>query len=172
MLSNMRILAVGAHPDDIELGCGGSLAKLSAAGANIRAVVFSKGRRGVLSESDRAAETQKALQQIGVHDIRVCDFEDTRLSASLNDMVAVLEDVAGNIVLAVIRGMDHTANQRKAHLPAVSMGREEQRDLRRQARKNVRIMRQGDQRCALRDLRDCFVDVLRTRPKIRKTDHP
>jgi LmbE family N-acetylglucosaminyl deacetylase len=88
----LRILAVGAHPDDIELGCGGSLAKAARTGANIRAVIFSRGRRGVFNDADRAAETQVALNTIGVQSIRVCDFEDTRLTFALNDMVQVLED--------------------------------------------------------------------------------
>jgi LmbE family N-acetylglucosaminyl deacetylase len=90
--SDLRILAIGAHPDDVELGCGGSLAKLSKGGAEVRALIFSRGRRGVMSDADRAAETKRALQVIGVRDVRVCDFEDTRLSASLNDLVAVIEE--------------------------------------------------------------------------------
>lgn len=90
--SDFRILAIGAHPDDVELGCGGSLAKLSRMGAEVRALIFSRGRRGALSDADRAAETHRALGLIGVHSIRVCDFEDTRLSASLTEMVAVIED--------------------------------------------------------------------------------
>ncbi|MEG1516302.1 MAG: PIG-L family deacetylase, partial [Clostridia bacterium] len=31
----MRILAIGAHPDDLELCCGGSLAKFAAQGHNM-----------------------------------------------------------------------------------------------------------------------------------------
>ncbi|WP_230627992.1 PIG-L deacetylase family protein [Methanosarcina barkeri] len=31
----MKILALGAHPDDMEIACGGSLAKLSDAGHTI-----------------------------------------------------------------------------------------------------------------------------------------
>jgi LmbE family N-acetylglucosaminyl deacetylase len=90
--TDLKILAVGAHPDDIELGCGGSLAVASRAGARIRAVIFSKGRRGALSDADRAAETQNALRAIGVQSIRVCDFEDTRLTFALNEMIDVLDD--------------------------------------------------------------------------------
>jgi LmbE family N-acetylglucosaminyl deacetylase len=89
---NLRILAIGAHPDDVELGCGGSLAKLSQAGAEVRALVFSRGRRGVLNEADRGDETRQALQVIGVSDVRICNFEDTRLSMALNEMVTVIED--------------------------------------------------------------------------------
>ncbi len=31
----MNILAIGAHPDDIEFGCGGTLAKYAQKGHNI-----------------------------------------------------------------------------------------------------------------------------------------
>ena len=87
----LQILAVGAHPDDIELGCGGSLLKAGEAGFSIRAVIFSQGRRGVLSDNDRAAETRTALSQIGVTDIHVYDFEDTRLWQHVTDLIDVIE---------------------------------------------------------------------------------
>lgn len=87
-----RVLAIGAHPDDIELGCGGTLAKLAGAGAAVQVVIFSKGRRGAISDADRAEETRRALGTIGVADIAVYDFEDTRLSHHLNQMVDVLDE--------------------------------------------------------------------------------
>lgn len=85
------ILAIGAHPDDIELGCGGSLLKASRSGQHIRAVIFSKGRRGVLSERDREVETRIALGKIGIEDIHIYDFEDTQLCRSLIDLIGVIE---------------------------------------------------------------------------------
>ena len=86
------ILAIGAHPDDIELGCGGSLAKLALAGARIQAVIFSKGRRGSLLDADREHESKAALATLGVHDVTIYDFEDTKLTYSLNQMIAALDD--------------------------------------------------------------------------------
>ena len=43
----MRILAVGAHPDDIELGLGGALARYVEEGKEIYALILSRGEKGV-----------------------------------------------------------------------------------------------------------------------------
>ena len=50
----LDILAIGAHPDDIELGCGGSLAKLARAGARIHALVLSRGAVAAMPASTAA----------------------------------------------------------------------------------------------------------------------
>ncbi|HZN14623.1 MAG TPA: PIG-L deacetylase family protein [Acidimicrobiales bacterium] len=41
-----RALAVGAHPDDIEFGCGGTLAKWAAAGCHVMHLVCTDGSKG------------------------------------------------------------------------------------------------------------------------------
>lgn len=41
-----RVLAVGAHPDDIEFGCGGTLAKWASAGCIVHHAVFTDGSKG------------------------------------------------------------------------------------------------------------------------------
>lgn len=40
------VLAIGAHPDDVEFGCGGTLAKWSAAGAVVHHLVCTDGSKG------------------------------------------------------------------------------------------------------------------------------
>lgn len=47
------ILAIGAHPDDIELGCGASLARLARNGVFITAVVMTPGKSGADKLIDR-----------------------------------------------------------------------------------------------------------------------
>lgn len=39
-------LAIGAHPDDIEFGCGATLAKWAAAGCRIHHLVLTDGSKG------------------------------------------------------------------------------------------------------------------------------
>ncbi|HMJ07319.1 MAG TPA: PIG-L deacetylase family protein [Chthoniobacterales bacterium] len=85
------VLALGAHPDDLELGCGATLAKLSASGVAVHAVVFSNGEQGGSTGSDRTAETRSALEALGVASVTQHDFADTRLHESLNDLIACTE---------------------------------------------------------------------------------
>lgn len=89
--SKQPVMAIGAHPDDIELGCGGTLARLAAWGHPIRALVFSKGRRGNLTDADRSRESRDALRAIGVSDVHVYNFEDTQLWRHVSELVAVIE---------------------------------------------------------------------------------
>ncbi|RRU11966.1 PIG-L deacetylase family protein [Stenotrophomonas sp. 278] len=91
MTTPHRVLAVGAHPDDIELGCGGSLAKLAAAGAAVHAVILSRGRFGACEDVDRAQESALALRTLGVQSWVQLDFPDTRLQEVARDMVHHLE---------------------------------------------------------------------------------
>ncbi|TMM37384.1 MAG: PIG-L family deacetylase [Actinobacteria bacterium] len=55
------VLAVGAHPDDIELGCGGALAAHRAAGHTLTMLVLSDGGNGP-GTADRWAEQDAAAR--------------------------------------------------------------------------------------------------------------
>lgn len=59
------ILAIGAHPDDIELGCGASLARLAQKGIYIATVVMTTGNSGVDGIIDRHEESRNALKILG-----------------------------------------------------------------------------------------------------------
>lgn len=68
----MRVLAIGAHYDDIELGCGGTLVKHVAEGDEVYAYVatlsgFSSAAQQVVRSNEVAlAEGQKAMEVLGV----------------------------------------------------------------------------------------------------------
>jgi LmbE family N-acetylglucosaminyl deacetylase len=61
----MKVLAVGAHPDDIELGCGGSLARHVAAGDEVTMLVLTPGERGPQGLTSRVREQEAAAAAIG-----------------------------------------------------------------------------------------------------------
>jgi len=62
----ITILAIGAHPDDIEFGMGGVLLKELAAGSAISLVITSKGEAGSSGTPDvREVEAQTAARLLG-----------------------------------------------------------------------------------------------------------
>jgi LmbE family N-acetylglucosaminyl deacetylase len=58
-----RALAVGAHPDDIEFGCGGTLAKWAAAGCEIFHLVCTDGSKGSWDPSEDVARLVATRQE-------------------------------------------------------------------------------------------------------------
>jgi len=75
------IIAVGAHPDDIELGCGGTLYKAVQRGTRVIAVFLTKGEKsgGVKA---RMKESTDALRVLGVKEVYFEDFPDTDIPSS------------------------------------------------------------------------------------------
>ncbi len=76
----MKILVVGAHLDDIELACGGTIAKAIKNGHQVKTLIMSKSGYtnvdgGVQREDDVAVrEGTNALHTLGVQDIEILDF--------------------------------------------------------------------------------------------------
>ncbi len=63
---SVRILAVGAHPDDIEFACGGVLLAEAARGSEISLLVCSRGESGSNGPPDeREAEARQAAELLG-----------------------------------------------------------------------------------------------------------
>ncbi len=61
------ILAFGAHPDDVELGCGGTLAKEVSLGKKVAIIDLTRGELGTRgSVPIRDAEAQKGTEALGV----------------------------------------------------------------------------------------------------------
>lgn len=76
----MKILAIGAHLDDIEIACGGTLAKAVESGHIVKVLIMSKSgytnKEGQVQRSNEVAveEGIKALHTLGVEDIEILDF--------------------------------------------------------------------------------------------------
>lgn len=64
----LDILAIGAHPDDVELGCGGTLAKEVANGKKVGVLDLTRGELGSNGSADlRDIEAANASKIMGIH---------------------------------------------------------------------------------------------------------
>jgi LmbE family N-acetylglucosaminyl deacetylase len=87
----MNILAIGAHPDDIEFGCGGTLIKYVATGHNIFLFVASDGSYGGEPEV-RVREQTEALKFLGAKELFWGNFKDTELQDS-RELILKIEEI-------------------------------------------------------------------------------
>ena len=88
----MRVLSVSAHPDDVEFGCAGSLAKWADEGAEVTMCLVTDGSTGTqdrdliggeLSEV-RKQESQRAAEIIGAREVVWLDYPDGYVEYSLD----------------------------------------------------------------------------------------
>ncbi len=86
-----RVLAVAAHPDDIEFAAAGTIARWIAEGASVRYLLVTRGDKGSDDpDADiaglvalRAAEQERAAEEIGVDGVDFLDEPDGQVEPSL-----------------------------------------------------------------------------------------
>ncbi|HEY0937414.1 MAG TPA: response regulator, partial [Trebonia sp.] len=93
------VLAIGAHPDDVEIGAGGTLAAHGAAGDVLAVLTLSQGAVGG-SMSQRARESQEAADILGAR-LYLQNLEDTRIPEG-NPTIAMIEAVLAEIGPTVV----------------------------------------------------------------------
>ena len=72
------ILAIGAHPDDVEIGCGGTLLKKRALGHDVVLLTLSRGGKGG-DVDQRMKEAWNASRLLGAK-LKVCDLPDSGIT--------------------------------------------------------------------------------------------
>ena len=89
------VLCLGAHADDLEIGCGGTLLSLVAQtpGLQVHWVVLS-GEHGRRSEAVGSAETLLAGARA---DIQVCGFEDRYFPAHAAELKRVFDELGRSV---------------------------------------------------------------------------
>jgi len=90
-MKKMNILAIGAHPDDIEIGCGGTLIKYADRGHKVFSLVMTGGGQGGAAEI-RRNEQEKAGSIMGIEKIYWGDYEDTHLVVN-QELISKIEQV-------------------------------------------------------------------------------
>jgi len=84
-MNKANILAIGAHPDDIEFGCGGTLIKYSRKGHRVFLLVMTGGGLGG-STAVRMQEQEDSKEILGAEKIYWGGYEDTQL---ITDIVLI-----------------------------------------------------------------------------------
>ena len=87
----LDVIAVGAHPDDVEIGCGGTLALLAAQGRRVGIVDLTDGEPTPRSSGpeERLAEAAAAARVLGVVHRENLGFPNRRLFDSFEVRVAL-----------------------------------------------------------------------------------
>jgi LmbE family N-acetylglucosaminyl deacetylase len=154
-ISGARVLALGAHPDDIELGAGGLLARLAQHGAGVTMAVVS-----VPNNNDaRTKEAEAGARILGARSVVLwggepCRVEDVpmhRLVARLDQLVAELTPHLVITHSAVDLHWDH----RLVHHATISSLRRTPCDL-------LAYLSSPEMNAHARSIGQCFADISET----------
>lgn len=91
-MQSIDVLAIGAHPDDVEMSAGGSIAKLVLEGKSVVIVDCTKGEqstRGTVPE--RMTEACEAAEILGVLKREVLDLPDGSVGSSPEHVLRIVE---------------------------------------------------------------------------------
>ena len=86
------VLAFGAHPDDVELGCGGTIAKMVSSGASVCIVDLTRGELGTRGSADlRDKEAAMSAEILGVQNRINLGLKDGFFQCDEESLMAVIE---------------------------------------------------------------------------------
>ncbi len=118
------VLAIGAHPDDVEVGAGGVIIKLTDAGHRVALAILTRGEMGTGGTAEiREAEVRRATDLLGADLIAHLDWGDTRLADTAErrqEIAALIRQTRPRIVLCPY---PHVAmGRRQSHPDHVAAG--------------------------------------------------
>ena len=90
----LDILVFGAHPDDVELGCGGTVIKEVKAGKSVGIIDLTRGELGTRGTAEtRTAETKLATEIMGVAIRENMNFKDGFFKDDEGHKLALIEKI-------------------------------------------------------------------------------
>lgn len=117
----LDILAIGAHPDDVEMSCGGTLAKEIANGKKVGILDLTRGELGTRGSAEiRDEEAKKAAEILGVHVRHNLAFADgffVNNAATQLEVIKIIRKYRPEIVLCNAvddRHIDHPKGSKLA----------------------------------------------------------
>ncbi|MDH3619226.1 MAG: PIG-L family deacetylase, partial [Nitrosopumilus sp.] len=92
----MKIVCVGAHPDDVELGMGGTIANHVKNEDQVSIILCTLG--GVSGDpKSREKEAFQASKRLGVKDLQILDYPAFKLNKPEPEFTGILEKVFDSI---------------------------------------------------------------------------
>jgi len=111
------ILAFAAHPDDVEIGCGGTVAKLADAGRRVVVVDLTRGELGTRgSVETRAQEAAKASEILGIADRENLGLPDGHIQSEPSAKRKVVEAIRRWKPAAIL--VPHSVDRHPDHIRA------------------------------------------------------
>jgi LmbE family N-acetylglucosaminyl deacetylase len=119
----LDVIAVGAHPDDVEIACGGTLARLARLGYAVGIIDLTDGEPTPLSAgpAERLAEAQEAARILGVAKRITLDLGNRRLFDTFENRVALAKEFRKYRPQAVIGFGDKTPMASPDHWQAMQI---------------------------------------------------
>jgi LmbE family N-acetylglucosaminyl deacetylase len=153
-----RVLAFGAHPDDLEVGAGGLLARLSDEGADVYMCVVSIPNQA----ETRLAEAKAGASVIGadlfvLHEEKQCRVEDIPMHELVRRMDHLVDDLKPDLVIT------HSAND--LHWDHGLVNRATVSALRRTPCDLLAFLSSPEMNAQARGIGQCFADISRTLDK-------
>lgn len=120
---NHKVLIVGAHPDDMEIGMGGTVARLAEAKAMLISVVVTNGGRASnpfawteprMAEV-RRAEALRAAGILGVKEVVFCDEPDAADEINVTKVKKRLTEIMTRLQPTEVYTLDQELDRHPAH---------------------------------------------------------
>jgi LmbE family N-acetylglucosaminyl deacetylase len=120
----LKILAIGAHPDDMELGCGGLLIKAARQGHDVHMYSLTRGAASG-DPNRRTRELTQSAKFIGAKNLWIDNFDDTKLTVNselINHIEFFINKVDPELIITHSHGDVHH-DHRAIALSTVEAGR-------------------------------------------------
>jgi LmbE family N-acetylglucosaminyl deacetylase len=150
-----KVLAFGAHPDDLEVGAGGLLRRLSDQGAEVYMAVVSVPNRA----DERRAEARRGAEVIGadlfiLHEEKQCRVEDIPMHELVRRFDQLIGDIRPDLVIT------HSAND--LHWDHSLVHRATVSALRRTPCDLLAFLSSPEMNAQTRSMGQCFADISTT----------
>ena len=105
--SSLAVLVVAAHPDDLEIACGATVAKLVDQGHDVHALIMADGKDGG-EVACRAGEASDGAEFLGLSSLTMLGMPDRALGENMKEMIAAIEAAIARVEPAII--FTHSTN--------------------------------------------------------------